>query len=85
MEKLEYAVYEYTEKAKAEYVGTRFISGNPRDKDIDNPKLKVVAKNLTHGDAKALCDVKRENNVNAYLSSIPEEFRDLTKMLLLSK
>jgi len=82
MEKLDSAVYEYTEKASTEYIGTRFISDNPKNGDFENPKLKLIATNLTYEDAKALCDVKKEANMNAYLSSIPEEFRELSKSLL---
>lgn len=81
MDKKEYAVYEYTEKASVEYVGSRFISSNP-PKDFIIDKTIVVADNLTESDAHALCNVKKDININAYLSSIPIEFRGFTEQLL---
>lgn len=83
MEK-EYAVYEYNENASSNFIGTRFMSSTPTQEKGESVSTicTLIAKDLTQEDALALVEVKKDINLSAYLSSIPEEFRELTKQLL---
>lgn len=74
-------VWEYTEKASKEYIGTRFITNSKEDQKSDEKHI-LIAKNLSYEDAIALVNVKKEKNIEAYLSSMPEEYRALAKDLL---
>ena len=71
-------VYEYTEFASENYVGTRFISGNPKEGDEIHKHLKIIASNLTMEDAQALCSVTRAKNFYAFEQSLPEEIREIS-------
>lgn len=71
-----YIVYEYTEKASPQYIGTRFMTvytGN------ENPnvggRLKVVVKDISEEEAYRIIDEKVEENIQAHLSEYPDELR----------
>ena len=74
-------VWEYTEKASKEYIGTRFMTTSNEDQKSDEKHI-LIAKNLSYEDAIALVNVKKEKNIEAYLNSIQEEYRSLAKDLL---
>jgi hypothetical protein len=74
-------VYEYTEFASENYIGTRFISSNPKEGDELPQHLKIIASNLTMKDAQALCSVTRDKNLYAFEQSLPEDLREIASKL----
>lgn len=71
-----YIVYEYTEKARPQYWGTRFmiVDNGDMNPNLDD-KLKIVGRGLGEHHALALCEQMGEKNIDAFLDDIPNEIR----------
>lgn len=72
-----YVVYEYTEKASPEYVGSRFMTVWDKHLNEDEvpDNIKIIKQDVSQKEGEELCDEKLNNSIRAFFNSIPNELK----------
>ncbi len=69
-----YIVFEYNKHASPAYVGSRFMTSYLNENSLNcHESMDVVAADVSQDEAYDIINSKRDTNVNAYLSSLPDE------------
>jgi len=78
-----YVVYEYNERVKSSYIGSRFMTRWTEHKEEKpDSKCTIIAENVSEEDAYLLINNAKRNSIDVFYENLPDEMKPKFKNML---